>query len=266
MVLESAAPRSRRALLAAGLAAGAAVVATAVTRPLPADAANGETVHVGDSLEGTSATVISGTSNTAIEGHSGTSTGVFGVSNSNSGVLGQSDSGSGVSGVSTSQVGIWGWNFAANVPAVVGEAEGGSTGVFGWSGSGGLPAVPAKTGVYGLAAQDAASVGVRGESPDGTGVVATTTTGTALQVTGKAKFNRSGKASVLAGKTYVDVTVTGGLASNSVVHATMQTYRSGVGIAAARKNYPTAGKVRIYLTKVASTTASTSIAWLVTEY
>ena len=70
----------------------------------------------------------------------------------------------------------------------------------------------------------------------------------------------------LAGKTYVDVTVTGGLATNSVVHATLQTYRSGVTIAAARKNYPTTGKVRIYLTKVGSTTASTTVGWWVAEY
>ena len=60
--------------------------------------------------------------------------------------------------------------------------------------------------------------------------------------------------------------MTGSLATNSVVHATLQTYRSGVAIAAARKNYPTTGKVRIYLTKVPSTTSSTSVAWLVTEY
>ena len=41
---------------------------------------------------------------------------------------------------------------------------------------------------------------------------------------------------------------------------------SGVSIAAVRTNYPVAGKARIYLTKVASTTASTSVGWFVAEY
>ena len=51
-----------------------------------------------------------------------------------------------------------------------------------------------------------------------------------------------------------------------MVHATLQTYRSGVAIAAVRKNYPRAGKARIYLTKVASTTANTYVGWFVAEY
>jgi hypothetical protein len=64
----------------------------------------------------------------------------------------------------------------------------------------------------------------------------------------------------------VDVTVPGGLAANSVVHATLQTYRAGVSIAAVRTNYPSTGKARIYLTKVASTSAATSVGWFVAEY
>ena len=82
-------------------------------------------------------------------------------------------------------------------------------------------------------------------------------------MTGRAKFSRSGRATVLKGKSYVDITVTGGLTSRSMVHATLQTYRAGVAVAAVRINYPTAGKARIYLTKVASTTSSTYVAWFV---
>jgi hypothetical protein len=79
-------------------------------------------------------------------------------------------------------------------------------------------------------------------------------------------FSRSGRATVLKGKSYADIAVTGGLTTRSMVHATLQTYRSGVSIAAVRINYPSAGKARIYLTKVASTTASTYVAWIVAEY
>jgi len=64
----------------------------------------------------------------------------------------------------------------------------------------------------------------------------------------------------------VDVVVPNGLTSKSAVLATIQTYRSGVAIAAVRRNYPSAGKARVYLTKIASTTRSTSIAWMVVEH
>ena len=67
--------------------------------------------------------------------------------------------------------------------------------------------------------------------------------------------------------TFDDISrLVGGLASNSVVHATLQTYRSGVAIAAVRLNYPTPGKARIYLTKVASTTSNTYVGWFAAEY
>ena len=90
--------------------------------------------------------------------------------------------------------------------------------------------------------------------------------GTALEVFGKAKFSRSGRATVRKWKSYVDITVPGGLTSRSMVHATFQTYRSGVAIAAVRKNYPHAGKAQMSLTKVASTTANTYVGWFVAEY
>jgi hypothetical protein len=38
---------------------------------------------------------------------------------------------------------------------------------------------------------------------------------------------------------------------------------AGVHVLAARPNYPTSGKVRIYLSDVASTTVATPIAWFV---
>jgi len=41
---------------------------------------------------------------------------------------------------------------------------------------------------------------------------------------------------------------------------------AGFAGAAARKNYPTTGKVRIYLTKVASTSTAIKVGWFVVEY
>ncbi len=149
--------------------------------------------------------------------------------------------------------------------AIVGHATAG-TGVLGWAGSGAHPAGHAQTGVFGYGTIDSDSVGVRGESPAGTGGQFVSATGNALRVSGKARFSRSGKVSVPKGKKSVDVTVPGGIAANTVVHATIQRYRSGTAVAGVRLNYPSTGKVRIYLTKVASTTSSTAVAWIATEY
>jgi len=292
MAIDTTSPRSRRALLAAALGAGAATVASALGRPLPARAADGNPVLLGQVNTATYHTIVSTTFGDGLRGVTSDSySGVYGLAthatDPSTGVQGEAEgtSGVGVRGHSWSTSGstfgvygmakstggtaVWG-----DSTAVTGAARGvlgtslstGGTGVQGYSGQSPIPAPSPKTGVFGFAAQDATAVGVKGESTSGTGVLATATTGTALRVAGKAKFSRSGKASVPANKTYVDVTPSGGLASNSVVHATLQTYRSGVGIAAVRTNWPTTGKARIYLTKVASTTASTSVAWLVTEY
>jgi hypothetical protein len=155
---------------------------------------------------------------------------------------------------------------------VIGWSTGNGTGLLGYtdgsyfSGPGTLPGAPAQTGVYGYAAQGATAVGVKGESTTGTGGYFTATTGTALKITGKAAFSRSGRGNVAAGKAYADIVVPGGLTSHSVVHATLQTYRVGVAIAAVRTNYPSAGKARIYLTKIASRTAVTYVGWFVAEY
>jgi len=196
---------------------------------------------------------------------------VGGLGNEDAGVFGDSISGTGVLGITEKGNGVWGWSLSPSLAAILGQSLTSSTGVLGYSvtdhnltGQG--PAAPAKTGVYGYAAQDATAVGVKGESTVGTGGLFTATTGTALRVAGKAKFSRSGRASVPKGKTSVDIAVPGGIAANSVVHATLQTYRAGVSIAAVRTNYPVAGKARIYLTKVASTTVSTSVGWFVAEY
>jgi hypothetical protein len=107
--------------------------------------------------------------------------------------------------------------------------------------------------------------GVRGLSGDGIGVFATSGTGLALHVEGKVGLTRSGRIWFLAGKTSVDVTIPGGITSRTIVLATLQRHRAGVAIAGVNLNEPTAGKARIYLTKVASTTTTTPVAWIATE-
>jgi hypothetical protein len=102
---------------------------------------------------------------------------------------------------------------------------------------------------------------VFGYSDSGTGVYARASTGTALQVSGKVRFSRSGRAAVAAARSYVDVSVAGGLTGTPLCFANLLTYRSGVYVAAVRPNYPTVGKVRIYLNK--AVTASTYVAWFV---
>jgi hypothetical protein len=115
---------------------------------------------------------------------------------------------------------------------------------------GSLPAARSNTGVYGY-------------SPTGTGVCARSPDGTALSVIGRANFNRSARASLPANASYVDVTVPGGLASGSNVLATLQQHRSGAWVAGVQLDTPSAGRVRIRLNKVASTTHSTPVAWFV---
>lgn len=289
--------RSRRSLLTAGIATGAAIVAAEVLAPSAANAANGDTLLLGSAANAATATTeLDATfGSTKADGllvkHDSTadlSSGVHGYATATAlayayGVLGETDAedGSGVVG--------WANNPTGYNAGVEGDAYGvDAVGVYGWNGSGGngvqgisdasYPAsgshntgvhgysVSPGTAAIGVRGQSASGTGVRGEATSGTGVVAQATTGTALRVSGKAKFSRSGRASVAAGHYYVDVTVAGGLAANSVVHATLQTYRPGVAIAAVRTNYPVSGKARIYLTKVASTTAATSVGWFAAEY
>jgi hypothetical protein len=103
--------------------------------------------------------------------------------------------------------------------------------------------------------------GVLATATTGTALKAAATTGTALRVDGKASFSRSGRVLIGTGKTYVDVTVPGGVAPSALCFANLAVYRSGVAVAAVRPAYPATGKVRIYLSKAIPT--ATYIAWIV---
>jgi hypothetical protein len=111
MSIETSTQRSRRAILAAAFGAGVAAIASAVARPEPARATNGDAVLVGGTFNGTSVTTIQNLTNaaTALAGSSGSSgIGVGGNSDSGPGVQGNSGTGFGVSGVSSTGVGVAG--------------------------------------------------------------------------------------------------------------------------------------------------------------
>jgi hypothetical protein len=236
MPTDLTAPRSRRALLAAAAGAAAVTVISAIERPAPVRAGTDGDVVLGAKNTATTTTEIENGED-LVDVLAARSTG------GGSAIVGESALGTGVLGTGTH--------------GVEGSSQAGQ-GVLGVSESG--------TGVLGHITLSGAGVQGHSFSAGGTGVLATAEAGTALQVSGKAMFSRSGRAAVPKGRSYVDITVAGGLTSHSSVLATIQTYRPGVAVAGVRKNYPSAGKARIYLTKVASTTADTYVGWFVAEY
>jgi hypothetical protein len=282
MAIDSRSPRSRRALLTAALGAGAASVLSALGRPYQAQAADGDSILLGVTGDngalgtglnactaptsifttrgGFAVTTASDWGNVAaIDGNAtGTVKGNAGVRGTASGPGGRGVEGHAGSTIG-SNCGVLGTSVSPTGYGVLAQNSYGGDGVRGesWGGKGveGIAAAQfgPNFGVLGssnsaqgygvLGRNNAGGVGVRGETTTGVGVEAVATTGTALTVAGKAQFSRSG-----------------------VVHATLQTYRSGVTIAAVRINYPTSGKARIYLTRVASTTANTYVGWFAAEY
>lgn len=259
------APRTRRAILAAGAAAAVASVASAV-RPLPVSAAVDDNadmyvgIQYGD-VSWTTGLVNHTNSNTvfyatstnsgiALQGTSTNGTGVQGSSTSGWGVYATSSSNVGLLASSNSSNAVYAQSFSQGAAAVIGWNRSTSTAVQGHAGAtGSYPDARPSTGVMGTAAGT------------GTGGFFASESGHALRIEGRASFNRSGRASIPKNRAYVDITPTGGIPSGCGIVATLQTYRSGVYVAAVRLNYPTAGKARIQLNKVASTTSSTAVAW-----
>lgn len=229
MAIDMGIARSRRALLAGGIGGLAAVVASALGRPLQARAGADGDVVLGKPNTATTTTAISnftttstafaancskgyaltgttsaderagvyGVGNTMLgrgvtgwnaagggTGHlGGAGWGVFGSSAQGWGVYGQgattgigvrgdSGSGTGVYGHSLSGSAVIGDSYSTTKVGVLGRSRADRTGVFGFSGPNNVtpPAAPAKTGVYGYAAQDDTARGVHGRSPTGSGV------------------------------------------------------------------------------------------------
>ena len=287
MPIDTAAPRSRRHLLAAAAGGLAALAAQAFGRPLPARAVDGDYVRVGWARTGTATTSIANTTDDsvvfqatstaggiAVVGNSTSYFGVQGVSTSSIGVDGQSDTWYGVRGVSGTQTGVYGYSEAPDEAATVGHNNGESTGVLGFSGIPWttLPAAPAKTGVYGYAHQDgaargvwgrsAAGQGVRGQATSGTGGYFTATTGVALQTSGRVRFGgAAGLATIASGSASKVVTPGVPIAADSKVLATMQTSAGGTRTIHRVVRDPAAGHFTIYLT--AAATQDCTVAWFV---
>jgi hypothetical protein len=286
MTIDANQPRTRRAVLTAGLAGLGATVLQAVGRPASVSAVTGDPLILG---MGTS--VVENVANgatavnyspdvagetafiarlfgpgTALSATSQYGTGVYAFSQ-DIGVNGQAGSGTGVHGESA-------W---ANPSTFTGISH--KTGVLGSGGPGTLMAPNTdETGVYGFSDVSVNSTGVWGDSIAGTGVVGTgdwgvfgsgavgvyahaaSPTAYGLYTTGKVHFHgKSGRKTITSGRVYVDVAVAGMTASSAVI-ATLQTYKAGYAIAAV-VSY--SGKFRLYLNK--SATSRMYFSYLVTD-
>ncbi len=263
MADETAAPRSRRALLT-GAAATAAALAASAALPLTASATDADHVGRGTDNATTATTSITnsddgstafaaaqtGTSTTTgvgfgygAQGSSLTAAGVVGWSveppevawptflpdyTAYTGVFGSAPAGD---GVTTFGSGVWGdsWD--------VGVFGSGGAGVYGYGGN----------GVVGESAGAAAGVLAIGSSATGVG----------LEVQGKVKFSRSGRATLGAGKSSIKVTLAG-VSTSSRVFAVLHSNRTGRWV---QSVVPTTGSFTIYLNGTVS--SSTYIAWFV---
>jgi hypothetical protein len=164
--------------------------------------------------------------------------------------------------------GVHGSTASSTGSGVFGENGGTGNGVYGHASN------SAASGVYGqndgtgfgVAGRASSGTGVLGDSANGVGVVASSQNATALKVSGKAQFSRSGVATVAgtsaAPKNSVRVSLP--ITAKSMMTALLQKFVAGVYVVAAVPNV-TAGYFTIYLNK-AVTTSVGPIAWIVTEH
>jgi hypothetical protein len=165
--------------------------------------------------------------------------GVFGLTSNNgaSGVYGENDgTGYGVAGRATAGTGV----FAEGLTGMLGQSVGAGDGV------GGRANNSCCSAVYGL--NNGTGNGVAGRADAGTGVLAASTAGTALRVTGKAVFSRSGVVTVAAGNSSRVVTLAGVTASSMVLATAQQAKAVYV-----KAVVPAAGSFKIFLTGNAPT-------------
>jgi hypothetical protein len=162
------------------------------------------------------------------------------------GAYGESAAGFGLAGVSTTGWGAYGGGsiggFFEGTTGSVAIGDSGGTGLHAHvGGTSTAPVPPANTALLASVASTS-QVGIEGR--------------------GRVRFpNRSGRATISAGRSYVDVSVSGGVTSSMYALAVLQTYRTGIYVAAVRPGYPSSGKIRIYLNK--AVTGSTYVTWFV---
>jgi hypothetical protein len=284
MSIETSAPRSRRAVLAAALGGVGAVIASRIATPSAVSAADNDPVLIGVANAGTLTTALASTAANAAFAVTGVGQGVTGqtpdgiglwgastdtvpvadftVAGHRTGIVGVTGTGTGIAN-NTGEVGIYGFsNLSGNSTGVWGDTGSGygvlGTGYVGVYGNGAIGVVGdvnlTGTGVYGFIGSGFPPV-----PPAGVAVQATaaTTAQTALNVSGKAKFSRSGRARVLAGGSRRRI-VMAGVTTSSYIIATLQTRRTGVYVHAV---VPAAGYFTIYLNKTVG--ATTYIGYLV---
>ena len=166
MAIDLSTPRSRRSLMTGGLAALGALVLGGIARPAAVSAHDPDDIQLGG------ATIQDETNGTWIRNQTPNGAGLTVQASDNGYGLSASSSGSGlgVQGWSAKGIGVNGVSNAGGSSGVLGQSKGG-TGVLGVSGGGPAPASHAKTGVFGVANQDAVAVGVLGQSTTGRGGV-----------------------------------------------------------------------------------------------
>jgi hypothetical protein len=222
------------------------------------------------------------TNQVGVYGESTNHPGVVGTSTNSIGVSGTSPNGTGVAGSSGIGVGVNGHSNATNRAGTVGQSDGDSTGVLGISGTP-VPDAPAKTGVYGEAAQDSSARGVWGKSTTGRGVYGEASSGhgvrgyartgaavygstiglksgLALHTVGRVRLDNSvGLATILSGHNSVTVTPGIDLTATSAVVATLQG-SAGATTTVHRVVVDASGDTfTIYLT--ANATTNVTVAW-----
>ena len=208
----------------------------------------GTNVNCTNSLTGIVNTTSGGD---AFHGFSASGTGVGGFSNTGDGIKGETGgSGNGVRGQnSASGDGVFG--SSASGDGVSGSSDSGRGGSF-QSNSGFGVVGTGKPGVEG-AAGSVGAVGVVATDSDFAGA-------TALKVSGKSSFTRSGRLTVSAGTSSATKSPIS-LSSGSLVLTTIQGNQPGVYVQGVTKVTGTSGSFTIHLNK--NTTANLPVAWFV---
>jgi hypothetical protein len=272
MAVDHEARTSRRGILAAAIGGAGALAVSRLAVPGAARAADGGNAILGQANTSTTETSFENTDAGEVSVHVVQTTGV--------GIQANATTGTGVRADATDAT-----------PAVfaLGSYRSGVVATVGNIGTPGDPdsiiGSSDESAVYGYSNVSEFSVGVWGDSWDGTGVygtgasgvygagyngvtgigssvgllgVAAGSTAYALYTSGKIKFaGRSGRAVITSGHQYKDVAITG-MTTSSAVIVTLQTHKSGFAVASA-VSY--AGKFRFYLNKTA--TSSMAFSYLV---
>jgi hypothetical protein len=264
MTIDSSAPRSRRALLAAAAGSVAAVAASAAL-PLGVAASPANLMSETDNLSSANTAIIN---NSSASGDGTAFTGSATGTSAGFGLEGTSITGAGVSGWSSAPptsywpefvpadatyTGVFGTAPANPDPDFLASGVWGDSPDAGVIGSGGY-------GVYGIG-----GVGVVGSAntlPGSVGVqaYAQTTAQTALKVSGKVSFSRSGRTNIATGQSQLTINL-GGVAANSRVFAVLASNRTGRYV---RAVVPAANKFTIYLNT--TVTSTTVVTWFVLDY